>query len=239
MIRWLTGLFIFWAGSVAAVECENVVFEKISFGLCLVDPQLEDLRLFLNNDQDEPFGSFDAIRKEQGNLSFAMNAGMYHKNRKPVGYYVEDFIEYMYLVTNPGPGNFGLLPNGVFCFGNGRVAVIETLDFKRTKPNCKYATQSGPMLVIDGELHPRFIAGGASRYIRNGVGVKDGLAYFAISNLPVNFETFGRFFRDYLKTPNALYFDGKISRLYAPSLGRNDFGARLGPIVGVLAPNND
>jgi uncharacterized protein YigE (DUF2233 family) len=59
---------------------------------------------------------------------------------------------------------------------------------------------------------------------------------FAISNDTVNFHDFATLFRDRLNTPNALYFDGKVSRLYAPSLNRSDFGWQLGPIVGVLDP---
>lgn len=237
MKRWLAGLFLFCAAPAAATECSTLSFDGTQFAVCTVDPATEDLRLFLNDTDGAPFGSFGAVARQTGPLSFAMNAGMYHPDRRPVGHYVEDFDESMFLVTNPGPGNFGLLPNGVFCFGDGRAEVIETLRFQAEAPDCRYATQSGPMLVIDGDLHPRFISGGSSRHIRNGVGVKDGIAYFAISNTPVNFHTFGRLFRDLLQTPNALYFDGKVSRLFAPELGRDDFGVRLGPIVGVVAPN--
>ena len=39
---------------------------------------------------------------------------------------------------------------------------------------------------------------------------------------------------DHLGLPDALYFDGRISRLYAPGIGRADAGFRMGPIVGVL-----
>jgi uncharacterized protein YigE (DUF2233 family) len=52
----------------------------------------------------------------------------------------------------------------------------------------------------------------------------------------VTFHQFGRAFRDVLKTPNALYLDGNISRLYAADLNRNDFGRTMGPIVAVSAP---
>ncbi len=94
--------------------------------------------------------------------------------------------------------------------------------------------QSGPMLVIDGDLHPRFLPDSTSRYIRNGVGTSaDGKrAVFAISGIPVTFHQFGRLFQDGINVPNALYFDGKVSRLYAPELDRSDAGFRLGPIVG-------
>ena len=94
------------------------------------------------------------------------------------------------------------------------------------------------MLVIDGELHPKLLPESDSTYIRNGVGVSaDGTrAVFAISNDPVNFHAFARLFRDELGLPNALYFDGNISRLYAPELQRHDAGFPMGPIVGTVIP---
>jgi len=132
--------------------------------------------------------------------------------------------------------DFGLLPNGVFCLNDTTARVIESLQFAADAPACRDATQSGPMLVIAGDLHPRFIPNGSSRFIRNGVGTSaDGtVAYFAISNEPVNFHSFGRLFRDHIGVDQALYFDGKVSRLHAPSLNRSDFGWSLGPIVGVV-----
>ena len=93
------------------------------------------------------------------------------------------------------------------------------------------------MLVIDGALHPRFLRNSTSRFVRNGVGTSDDgqTAVFVISNTPVTFHTFGSFFRDHLGLRNALYFDGNVSRLRAPDLGRNDIGfGALGPIIGVV-----
>ena len=146
------------------------------------------------------------------------------------------------MIASAGPGNFGMLPNGVFCIREDRLAVIETGRFQTLDAaECPSATQSGPMLVIDGELHPRFLPDSTSRYIRKGVGVsEDGAtAWFVMSDAPVTFHEFGSVFRDDLKVPQALYFDGNISRLYAPDIGRNDLGLRMGPIVGVVAPMAD
>ena len=92
------------------------------------------------------------------------------------------------------------------------------------------------MLVIDGALHPRFDATSTSRYIRNGVGVSRDMktAWFVISDRAVTFHEFARFFRDELGARNALYFDGSISRLYAPALNRADWGRTMGPIIGYV-----
>ena len=93
------------------------------------------------------------------------------------------------------------------------------------------------MLVIGGEIHPRFLPDSDSLKRRNGVGVTEtGEAVFVLSDSAVRFYDFATFFRDEMKTPNALYLDGTISRLYAPELDRNDPGAAMGPIVGVVAP---
>jgi uncharacterized protein YigE (DUF2233 family) len=222
-----------------AAECRDTLFEGVSYTVCEVS-RGEDLRLF-HSGPDGAFGSFknvdEALGTEGKALGFAMNAGMYHRDLAPVGLYVENGVEVSGIVTSDGPGNFGLLPNGVFCIGEA-FRVIESRTYKKTGPECRYATQSGPMLVIGGKLHPKLLAGSDSLNVRNGVGVsEDGArAVFAISNEAVNFHAFARLFRDELGLPDALYFDGNISRLYAPGLGRHDGGFPMGPMVGTVVP---
>ncbi len=244
-MRWLIALLIS-AAPAAALECETVTYLDNDYTVCRADTDAEDIRLFLNDaETDRPLGSFrnvdTQLSSEGARLLFAMNAGMYHSDRRPVGHYVENGEEQARLITNPGPGNFGLLPNGVFCIGEGEAQVVETLRFEKEQPECRFASQSGPMLVIDGELHPKFREGSDSTFVRNGVGTSaDGkTVWFVISEQAVNFHSFASLFRDYLGTPQALYFDGNISRLYAPDLGRHDAGFPMGPIVGVVAPTDD
>ena len=241
----LAGLaaLLLWTGTAqAAPACKDIVHDGNGYTVCRVDVTRDRLELFLQRPDGGPHGSFGSIDAQLADtgqtLSFAMNAGMYHADRSPVGLYVENGREVQRLITNPGPGNFGLLPNGVLCLGEGRADVIETLRFEREAPACRHATQSGPMLVIDGELHPRFLPDSTSRYVRNGVGTSaDGTeAVFAISNNAVTFHEFGSLFRDVLGTPNALYFDGNVSRLHAPALNRSDPGFLMGPIIGVVSP---
>ncbi|WP_299562258.1 phosphodiester glycosidase family protein [uncultured Sulfitobacter sp.] len=239
----LGGLLAFAPLPAAATSCRTETVEGAPYTICEVDLSQETLHLFLNDRSDTPYGYFSgldaALQAGGARLGFAMNAGMYHEDRTPVGLFLENGIERQSVITAPGPGNFGLLPNGVLCLRDGRADVIETLRFVQEAPACNSATQSGPMLVIDGALHPRFLENSNSRYIRNGVGTSDDgkIATFVISDAPVNFHTFGRVFRDHLGLRNALYFDGNVSRLRAPDLGRDDTGfAPLGPIIGVVEP---
>ena len=232
-----TAISLFAAPAFAA-ECRDVTFEDTSFTVCEADPGQDDIRLFLNDPSGNVLGTFDNLETsvKPARLVWAMTGGMYHTDRRPVGYYVEKGSELAPLVTREGPGNFGLLPNGVLCLVGDEAAIWESRRFAERAPDCHYATQSGPMLVIDGKLHPRFIEDSDSLTVRNGVGVtQGGLLIAAISNQQVNFHRFARLFRDVLGTPNALFLDGTISRLYAPELNRHDFGFPMGPMLGVVA----
>lgn len=227
----------------AMAQCQTTSFEEQNFTTCMALAG-QDVRLFLNDAEGQVYGSFariDADLERSGqHLQFAMNAGMYHPDRRPVGLYVEDFEQAARIVTREGPGNFGMLPNGVFCISDDGFAIVESHVYAENPPTCRYATQSGPMLVIDGALHPRFLPNSNSLNFRNGVGVSDDgqTAVFVISDEPVTFYRFARFFRDVLELKQALYFDGNISRLYARNMQRLDWGLPMGPIVGLVTTAN-
>jgi uncharacterized protein YigE (DUF2233 family) len=226
----------------AGAACTPKPFDGATYIVCAFDPRRDDLRLFWKGSDDRPFGSLgalaDALRGQGERLVFAMNAGMFREDQSPVGLYVEKG----HMLRNAdmrggGASNFHLKPNGVFWIGDGVAGVSETGRYLASPPAARYATQSGPMLVIDGRVHPKIRPDGTSAKIRNGVGIDDrGGVVFAIAEEPVTFDAFARLFRDALGCRNALFLDGSLSSLYAPELNRDDELAPIGPIVGVVKP---
>jgi uncharacterized protein YigE (DUF2233 family) len=220
--------------------CRTRTFEQSRFVVCRYRRGDDELRLMWRG-RGGPLGGFDAMAKALGpevrRVSFAMNAGMFDPAQAPVGLLVEAGRREHRASTGQGPGNFHLLPNGVFSVdADGSVHVEETRRFLARHAKAKWATQSGPLLLAGGALHPKIAEDGPSRLIRNGVGVSGpDQAWFVISEDPVSFGRFARLFRDELGCPDALYFDGSVSSLWAPALGRSDPGTGLGPLVVVLA----
>jgi uncharacterized protein YigE (DUF2233 family) len=227
------------AGSAAHEPCRSLADNGSRYTVCVYDTKTDKVQLFWRDPAGKPYGSYETLAaslKQNGkSLAFAMNAGMYQADSSPVGLYVEDGRQIIPANTRSGAGNFHLKPNGVFYFGRAGAGVMETEHFLNAGIAADYATQSGPMLVINGAIHPKIEVNGTSEKIRNGVGVRDGhIIIFAISDEPVTFYKFASLFRDALACPNALFLDGSISSLYAPSLGRADRWQPMGPIVGVV-----
>ena len=231
-----------------AQQCVEDVFDDSSYVVCTVDPATSDLQLFWRNAQGEPYRSFsnlaEALGDKRRELVFAVNAGMYRPDFTPVGLHVEHGRELRPADTTAVEGppgqvpNFYKKPNGVFFLGQKRADILPTSAFLEAKPQARFASQSGPMLVIDNQLHPALIPGSTDKRRRSGVGVcRSGQVRFAISDGGVNFHDFARFFRDRLACPNALYLDGgRGVGLYSPQLGRNDFSwhGGYGPIFGLV-----
>lgn len=195
--------------------CETRTFEGAHFTVCGFDSKTQHLRLAWRAIDGTAFRGFASLSRNvaEADVAFAMNAGMFDAAGSPIGLYIENGQELHAVSTADGPGNFHLKPNGVFWIdAAGDPHVVTTDAYLAANPKPVWATQSGPMLVIDGQLHPAFSDDGDSRYVRNGAGASgDHTAWFVISDEPVSFGKMARFFRDDLKSLNALYFDGAVS----------------------------
>ncbi|HEX6740468.1 MAG TPA: phosphodiester glycosidase family protein [Sphingomicrobium sp.] len=223
---------------IPASYCELRIFEGSRFTVC--DNQGGEFLLLAASKKEAPLRSFAEVARhvDAKRVAFAMNAGMFDQAGRPIGLAETNGVEVHKLNTRSGGGNFHMKPNGVFVIlASGRAAIFPSDSLPRFPAPPRLATQSGPMLVIADQLHPAFDRDGRSRYVRNGVGVTaDGKALFVISTDPVSFGKLARFFRDGLKTPNALFFDGVVSSLWDPANYRMDSHAQLGPIIVALKP---
>lgn len=225
----------------AAPSCAPMSYEDESYVVCAFDIQRDDIRLFWRDDAGKPYANFTALAeglKARGRtLRFAMNAGMFGEDLSPVGLYVEEGKRHHRADTRDGASNFHLKPNGVFWISDRNAGVVETSRYLANAPTARFAMQSGPMLVIDGRIHPKILPTGESEKVRNGVCVRDGTnVVFAISDAAVTFHAFARLFKDGLGCANALFLDGSVSSLYAPELQRDDELTPLGPMIGVTSP---
>ena len=225
----------------AAVQCSSVEFRGARSTVCRVDMRSEHLKLFLSDTSGKPFNFFSriaqalAVHGEQ--LTLAMNAGIYREDYKPVGLLVIDGHQIHRLNLASGFGNFYMKPNGVFVVSPSGARIVASPDYPALADPAWLATQSGPLLVQGRQVNPSLNPQGTSRLIRNGVGVVSTRdVVFVVSEDPVSFYEFALLFRDRLNATEALYLDGNVSSLYAPSIGRDDERIALGPILGVTAP---
>jgi uncharacterized protein YigE (DUF2233 family) len=226
--------FVALIALVASGTCEA---SSQPFTVVRVDPAAENLQAFWGDERGQPFKRFDKLsawlHRKGKKLAFAMNAGMYHPDLSPVGLLVVDGKQVSPLNTSSGSGNFFLKPNGVFLLSQSGPRVVEASEYPGLASGVRFATQSGPLLLRNGVVHPAFNATSTSRLIRNGVGVSGRTAIFVIADQPVTFYEMAVFFRDTLHCKDALYLDGVVSSLYSVDLKRNDGTTDLGPIVGV------
>ncbi len=218
--------------------CESDTFEGAALTHCTATPGRHTIHTVLGPEGGAPYRSLSelAVNRQSNEVAFAMNGGMFDEAGQPIGYYVEDGERLHKLNRNEGYGNFHMLPNGVF-YGDaeGRWAVRTSDDFaEHVSRRPDFGSQSGPMLVINGKLHPDIHRDGVSRKLRNGVGVdRSGRAHFVISDEPISFGKLARYFRDDLDCPDALFLDGSVSSLWDPHMGRVDGGPLLGPLIVV------
>ncbi|MHC5225563.1 phosphodiester glycosidase family protein [Ignatzschineria sp. LJL83] len=205
------------------------------------------IQKWVDDSTAKSYGSFYNFQKilkaKNQSILFAMNSGIYTDDYKPLGLYIEDkqVLAPLNLVTsNEGKGNFSLLPNGVFYITDQNLAEIQATMAFHEKYQGNYeeiqsATQSGPMLLIDGEYNPHFIPDSTSTRIRSGVCAIDNgkKVIFVVTEDSVSFYEFARYFKEILSCDNALYLDGTLARMF---VDKRVYGAsfwQAKPLVGI------
>ena len=230
-------LLIITTISVGFYQFGKLSNEDDRFVSYIVNPKKQNLEFFWKNEKGEHFKNAENLiswlKSKNKKLLFSTNGGMYKKDNSPQGLYIENTIIKSEIDTSNGKGNFYLKPNGVFYLTTEKNPIIcKTEDFVNNV-KIKYATQSGPMLVIDGEIHTAFKKNSTNLNIRNGVGIlPNNQIVFAISKKEINFYDFAEYFKN-LGCKNALYLDGFVSRTYLPEKNWKQIDGNFGVIIGV------
>jgi uncharacterized protein YigE (DUF2233 family) len=233
----LTGLYRARARPRAAPQA----ILRTSFEGCAIDVVRADLgshriALHWRRPDGKPFDDLASLHRflaERGERPIAItNAGIFG-DEAPIGLHVEGGRTLHPINLRDGPGNFYMKPNGVFLLDDAGARIVESSRYDGR--GVRLATQSGPLLLDGGRVHPAFAPRSRHALIRSGVGVRSPReVLFAVSRDAITFHAFARFFADALACRDALYLDGTISRLYAPSAGLTGDGWFKG-MLAVLA----
>ncbi len=181
----------------------------------------DDISIFWLDSSKQRFGQIktlaDHLVSSGRNPKMLMNGGIFEPGGIPSGLLISDGRLQHALNQSDGAGNFFLKPNGVFYIDSTGAHVSTTEEYIRKAPDPRCAVQSGPMLLIDGQIHPAFRAMSTSRLHRNGVGIlPDGQVLFAITEFDQdhrpNLYEFAQYFKDAGCT-DALFLDGDISQM--------------------------
>lgn len=205
-----------------------------------------DISFHLKNVQAQNYHSISNLYnhlagQKDKDILMITNAGMFNPDYNPQGLFIErgNTIRNIDTSSIDNKTNFYMFPNGVFAIDTHHTPyVIQTSEYVNTNlKSIKFATQSGPMLVINGQIHPRFIKGSSNTNIRSGVGIPfddNSRLLFIISDAEVNFYDFASVFKDFFGCKNALYLDGAISMLYSKDIHRNAVPkGSFGPMISV------
>jgi uncharacterized protein YigE (DUF2233 family) len=227
----------------AALESRVLHAGDADYRIVTLDLAHDALGLYWLDDDGKPYGSIDALKRggatDDRMLLFATNAGIYDREFRPLGLTIADGKRLRPLNTARGrSGNFGIQPNGIFYVDrDGHAGVVATGDWSARGIDARVATQSGPMLVIDGALNANFDEASESRKWRSGVCARTpDEVVFAVSEVPVSFHAFARVFRDEIGCRDALYLDGTLSQIYTAEGGYAGAPSMMvRPYAGMLA----
>ena len=223
-------LLLALAGAARAAE----VSQRGDYRVVTIDLQREQLLLLGQADNIHTLAAAHAHLTARGLVPLALtNAGIFESPQDPTGLQVEQGQETSPLNLADGSGNFYLKPGGIF--------VVSAADEAQVLPSASWhlqstpvlATQSGPLLLSQGSIHPMFRADSSNLRVRSGVCASaPGTVHLFLSVREVRLFDMATFARDTLGCRDALYLDGVISRLWAEGDGTPD---KQQSFAGVLA----
>lgn len=219
-------------------RAQRFIWDNVGYDAFVVDPSDPSLQFLFRDERGRRLGSLDRIRRflagKNRELVFATNGGMFNPSHEPNGLFVSEGVTIQPLNLQSGKGNFYLKPNGVFLIGGGQAHIMPSEDYPNYSGPVRFATQSGPLLLHQGQIHPGFSPKSQHRFVRNGVGLlKNHQLVFLISRQPVNFYQFAEVFRDYYGCEEALFLDGGISKMYLPELERHDLEGDFAVVIAL------
>lgn len=222
-------------------EAQQILWQQHTYSVFTVDPEKHHLELYYTDGHGNRLGSFrkiqDLLSNQNRQLVFAINGGMFTPDFKPSGLFIEHGTTVHFLNTDDAEGNFFLKPNGVFYIGEKSTSIVTTSAFGQVSDYVHFATQSGPMLVHESQIHEAFQPDSQSIHIRSGVGIRsDQRVVFVLSNEAVNFYDFALFFKQRMGCEHALYLDGVICKMYLPALNRYQTDGDFAVMIGLAVP---
>lgn len=235
----------------SAGELNSLKFENVSYRIYIADPAEIELH-WKDPVSNKPFRTFralqSALNKKGRSVELIMNAGIFDPGGVPSGLHIENGKELRPINLKSGYGNFYLKPTGIFSITqDGTPAITETQHFASQKANPAHlalAVQSGPLLLNQGKIHPKFLPNSQSKLHRNGVGIRssDQKIIFAISDFQpqtnrVNLHGFARLFQ-HLGCENALFLDGDLSQMVVSPNGPIPSGNHLGALITITNPDS-
>jgi uncharacterized protein YigE (DUF2233 family) len=215
-----------------------------TFCAYILNPQVETVNFHYKNKKNENFSSIEnlknSIEKAKLDIQMITNGGMYSPANEPQGLYIENKKTYKTIDTlNDKDGtNFYLFPNGVFYMDTlNNFGISSTENFIKKISDyslIKNATQSGPMLINNGEIHKSFSKASQNEKIRSGVGItSSNQLVFLITLDDCNFYDFAICYKEIFDCNNALFLDGAISKMFIKDIPTNFLNGLFVPMISI------
>ncbi len=162
--HWISAAILLAHGPLAAAPAIEEKVEHADCGFRVVRVALEKLELVWKDEKGNAYRSFakviEAYAAKGKKVRFLMNGGIFQMGGTPCGLHIENGRTLHPLNLKNDEGNFFLKPNGV-CWieqtGNQmRASIAESASYQKhsatTKGRILNAVQSGPLLLIDGDI---------------------------------------------------------------------------------------